>query len=85
MEVIIHFGASPLRYHLLLLIGVLAYRWNEKTEAVFVRSLELIPFFAAMDLYQDQAFLRHALFEALMRNGLVIRQGSMDRYCRHGW
>jgi len=65
--------------------GVLAYRWNEKTEAVFVRSLELIPFFASLDLYQDQAFLRHALFEALMQKGLVMRQGSMDRYCRHGW
>lgn len=64
---------------------MLAYRWNDKTAAVLVRALELIPFFAAMDFYQDQAFLRHAIFESVLSNKLVIRMGSMNRYCRHPW
>ena len=64
---------------------MLAYRWNDKTAAVLVRALELIPFFAAMGFYQDQAFLRHAIFESLHSHKLVIRMGSMSRYCRHPW
>jgi hypothetical protein len=64
---------------------VLAFRWTPRTERVLQRALELIPFFAEMDLYQDQSFLRHALFESFTTDGLVMRQASMDRFCRFGW
>lgn len=65
--------------------GVFAFRWNTRTQDLFMRTLELIPFFAKLGFDQDQAMMRHALFEATALGGLTVHTGTMDNFCRHGW
>ena len=43
--------------------GIFAFKMTLKTEALIIRSIELIPFFASLGFDQDQAMMRHALFE----------------------
>jgi hypothetical protein len=71
--------------------GVFAYRRCEKTRQLLIRALELIPHFASLGFDQDQAMMRHALFESTImaaatnNNPLKEMKGLMNVYCRHGW
>lgn len=65
--------------------GVLGYQWNSRTMRFWVRVLELVPFFTAMGYDQDQAFMRHALFEESRLHQLRVDIQPMSRYCRFGW
>lgn len=65
--------------------GILAFKWNNKTEDLLVRALELVPYFATLGYDQDQAMIRHSLFEGIVLNGIKEYKGSMQQYCRTGW
>lgn len=65
--------------------GVIGFRRNERTQRLLVRALELIPFFNSMGFDQDQAYLRHALFEETMLYGLRQNIQPMRKFCRFGW
>lgn len=65
--------------------GVFGLHWTLQTERLIIRALELVPLFTSLGFDQDQAFVRHALFESLMFDNLTQQVESMDRYCRHGW
>jgi hypothetical protein len=65
--------------------GVIGFKWNDRTQRLLVRTLELVPFFNKLGFDQDQAFLRHAIFEEVRTNGLLVNEQPMRRYCRFGW
>ena len=52
---------------------------------LFIRALELIPFFAKLGFDQDQAMMRHALFESITWSGLRVSKQPMTTFCRFGW
>lgn len=65
--------------------GVIGLKWTNATERFLVRSLELVPFFGALGYDQDQAFMRHALFEMLHRERIQRLDMPMNKFCRFGW
>lgn len=65
--------------------GVFAFQMNNQTLSLFTRALELLPFMANLGYNQDQALMRHALFEMIFAFGLKMYRGNMHQYCRWGW
>lgn len=65
--------------------GVFGYVWNERTRDLFIRAIELIPHFASIGFDQDQAMIRHALFESILFKNVKVYKGLMVNYCRFGW
>jgi hypothetical protein len=65
--------------------GVIAYRFTEKVVQMLVRALELVPYFSSIGFDQDQAFMRHALFESIYLDQLLMNTEPMTRICRSGW
>ena len=65
--------------------GVFGYSWNYKTRDLLVRALELVPYFATLGFDQDQAMMRHSLFESIVLDGLKEYRGKMEKFCRFGW
>ena len=65
--------------------GVMGYQWNNQSETLIIRTLELYPHFAQLGFDQDQAMMRHALFESIKIHGIKIYPGKMKQYCRFGW
>ena len=66
--------------------GIIGYQWTSQTERLFIRSMELIPYFNnILGFDQDQAYLRHALYEEIHLYNLNILAQSMSKYCRFAW
>lgn len=65
--------------------GVIGFQRNERTHRLLIRALELIPFFNQLGFDQDQAYLRHALFEETRLHGLRQNIQPMRKFCRFGW
>jgi hypothetical protein len=66
--------------------GVFAFHWTNRTEQLILRTIELFPYFAAeLGFDQDQAMMRHALFESKFHHGIDVFTGEMSQYCRYGW
>ena len=69
--------------------GVMFLHWTEHTQMWLLRTLELLPYYFSLGYDQDQAVMRHSLFEASFLYQTVNRirylQLPMQEYCRYGW
>ena len=65
--------------------GIIGFKWSANTELFLVRTLELVPFFSTLGFDQDQAFMRHALFEMRHKSNITHLPQPMKKYCRFGW
>lgn len=65
--------------------GVFAFKTGGSTLRLIARALELVPHFASLGYDQDQAMMRHALYESIVVHNLKAFRGRMEQYCRFGW